>query len=233
MIRFCPKCRAFYEDEALEFCLNDGILLVEISRTDKLWEQGGRAIGETKSIIRRQMFRQSLKKILSTAITTFLVIMTVVVTITSSWIYLNPEEKVNPDSSIIAATSPTVEKSLPKTPTSKVKRAAATPDCRQAAEKIIKVEKIGELRLELEKDREKVWKALFEKHNAKIIYTELSLEPKNISVVSNDCQIVQLSVKYKWIVKIAEESPVQPLETAKFECKKENDEWQCARQNQP
>lgn len=233
MMRFCPKCRAFYDDEALEFCLNDGILLVEINRSDKLWEQGGRAIGETKSIIRRQMFRQSLKKILSTAITTVLVIMTVIVTITSSWIYLNPEEKVNPENSIIAAASPTVEKSLPQTPTPKAKKKAAVPNCQESAEKIIKAEKIGELRLELEKDRKTVREKLFEKHNAKIIYTELSLEPKNISVVSNNCQIVQLSVKYRWIVKIAETSPEQPFETANFQCKKENDDWQCARQNQP
>lgn len=232
-MRFCPKCRAFYDDEALEFCLNDGILLVEINQSDKLWEQGGKAIGETRSIIRRQMFQQSLKRILSTAITVVLVIMIVVVTITSSWIYLNPENKVNPDNTIIAAAPPTVAKPASQTPAPKLKKSATTPNCQQAAEKFIKEEKISELRLELEKDKTRVEKEMFSKYNVKITDLKLSLESKNISVISNDCQVVQLSVKYQWIVKIAEESPEQPIKTANFQCSKENGGWQCFRQNEP
>lgn len=93
MMRSCLKCRAFYDDEALKFCLNDGVPLVEISQSDELWEQGSDALRETYSIIRRQTLRQNLKKMLMTAVTTILVTMVISVITLNSWIYLNPPEE--------------------------------------------------------------------------------------------------------------------------------------------
>jgi hypothetical protein len=103
-MRICLKCRNFYADETLKFCLADGAPLAGVDSTSELWPEGTEAVRKTASRVQRAMRRQKLRRTISTTVTTVLVVMVVTVVSLNSYIYLNPEA---PQEEIAQAISPT------------------------------------------------------------------------------------------------------------------------------
>jgi hypothetical protein len=91
-MRICPKCRTFTDDELLRFCKNDGTPLVSINQTNKLWSEGPEYIRQANSIIRREIRRSQIKKIVSMLVTTVIVTCVISVITLKSWIYTHPKE---------------------------------------------------------------------------------------------------------------------------------------------
>jgi outer membrane biosynthesis protein TonB len=87
-MRICPKCRKFSDDELLRFCLKDGVPLISVNLSDKLWSEGQESIRETRRTEKREVRKQQLKKVVSTIITTVIIISIFIVITTNSWIYL-------------------------------------------------------------------------------------------------------------------------------------------------
>jgi type IV secretory pathway VirB10-like protein len=130
MMRFCPKCRTFYDDADLKFCLNDGVPLIKIGENSDLQREGTEAIRQTKHQIRRETFKKQIKKIVSIMITTILMVMIISVITINSWIYFDPQEEEivqneepiptpEPTIEVLPKPSPSVQKTVSPTPTPK------------------------------------------------------------------------------------------------------------------
>ena len=91
-MKYCPKCRDYYEDEFLRFCLKDGVPLSSVSQLTEQWNQGKEIIRQTQKRIQKEIRRQKLKRILIMLITTILVMMVVSVMALQTWIYTHPNE---------------------------------------------------------------------------------------------------------------------------------------------
>lgn len=91
MLNLCPKCRSFYSDAALRFCLKDGVPLIAASGNENLRREGEDFIRRTEQRVRRETFRKQIVKIVSIMITTILTILVISVLTINSWLYLNPE----------------------------------------------------------------------------------------------------------------------------------------------
>ncbi|MFN0140434.1 MAG: hypothetical protein ACKVQW_10170 [Pyrinomonadaceae bacterium] len=131
-MRYCPKCRSFYDDAQLRFCLRDGVPLVDVSPSDQVWNEGTSFIRETQRRVTSETRIRQLKKIVSILITTVMVIMVVSVITLNSWIYLSePESEVaenvtpspasspeaSPEPSLSISPEPTVEPTPTSSPT--------------------------------------------------------------------------------------------------------------------
>lgn len=92
-MKLCPKCRSFYDDEFLKFCLKDGTPLATVTQNNQFWKEGLNKISETRKIELSELRKQYLKRIFSVLVMTVLVIMVITVITLWSWIYLNKKPK--------------------------------------------------------------------------------------------------------------------------------------------
>lgn len=92
-MKFCPKCRSFYKDANLAFCLTDGIPLVEINQSNSLWSEGTNAIETSHKIAFKKARRQKFAKISRTLVMMILLVM--VISVVAMNIYVNFPNKVN------------------------------------------------------------------------------------------------------------------------------------------
>jgi len=88
ILKFCPKCNGFSDDEDLRFCLADGVPLVALDRTDDKWTEGDEVVRQERQRLRREVRRSTIKRALSTLVTTVLIVMVVTVVALNVWIYL-------------------------------------------------------------------------------------------------------------------------------------------------
>ncbi len=91
-MKICPKCRNFYDDPLLRFCLKDGVPLAEIANNPKLLPEGVNYLNQVKSELKRQTRKQTLKKFFKILVSTVLTIMIISVVTLQSWVYLNKPE---------------------------------------------------------------------------------------------------------------------------------------------
>jgi hypothetical protein len=122
MLKICPKCRRFYDDADLRFCLNDGVPL--IFADEKLKPEGIAKIRVEKNLLRREMRLRQIKNVVSILVTTVLTIMIISVIVINTWLYLNPEEKdtakiQNPTPTIEISPMPTIKNSISPAPQTK------------------------------------------------------------------------------------------------------------------
>jgi hypothetical protein len=92
MIRTCPKCRAYYADDLLAFCLVDGMPLVNEDPLSESWREGSRVIKEKENALRKQQRKLKWRRFLLRAMTMLITIMVVCVVIVNSFIYLKPKQ---------------------------------------------------------------------------------------------------------------------------------------------
>ncbi len=80
-MKYCPKCRSFYDDANLAFCQTDGVPLIRLNQSSELWTEGTEAIKTTREIAGKQFRIQKLKRfakiLVTTLITTLVIIETV------------------------------------------------------------------------------------------------------------------------------------------------------------
>ena len=118
-MNICPKCRAFYDDELLRFCLADGSPLVAVGRNETNWEVGESALRVVKQVAKRETAIQWIKQIVWTVVTTVIVVSVIYVVVMNTWIYLGGPDKYFPK---------TVDESTPTpTPTPVIKVESPTP----------------------------------------------------------------------------------------------------------
>lgn len=72
MIRTCPKCRAYYADEALAFCLADGWPLLSVAPDSERWQEAVRAIEEKTQSLRKHRHKLILRRVVLGGITTLI-----------------------------------------------------------------------------------------------------------------------------------------------------------------
>ena len=77
MIRTCPKCRAFYADEALAFCLADGWPLLTVAPDSESWQEAVRAIEEKTQSLRKHQHKLRLRRLVLGGMTTLILAMVV------------------------------------------------------------------------------------------------------------------------------------------------------------
>lgn len=112
-MRCCPKCKTFYDDLLLRFCLKDGVPLLEIDQSNQLWTTGKSFINEKNRLIRRETRQQQLKKILQILITICLVIMIICVITLWGWLYQNnPEDETTQNPTPTATVTPEIPKEV-------------------------------------------------------------------------------------------------------------------------
>lgn len=92
-MRRCPKCRGFYDDELLRFCLKDGVPLVAVNAEDDLWFKGSTFILESNRLAQREITRRRIQKVITMLVTTVLTIMVFYVIAMNAWIYAGNAEK--------------------------------------------------------------------------------------------------------------------------------------------
>lgn len=91
-MKFCPKCRSFYSDAELRFCIKDGVPLIAVSDGESLRREGEDFIQRTERRIERETFRKRVRKIVSIVITAILMILIISVLTINSWLFFNPEK---------------------------------------------------------------------------------------------------------------------------------------------
>jgi heme/copper-type cytochrome/quinol oxidase subunit 2 len=108
-MKYCQKCKNYFDDALLRFCLNDGAPLAEIKESDSLWSEGETFIRETHQQVLQETRKRQFRTMLKTIVMMLLVIMIMSVITLQSWIYLS-----KPETETVQKTtpSPTVE-SLP------------------------------------------------------------------------------------------------------------------------
>ena len=117
-MRFCPKCRTFYDDADLKFCPNDGVPLVAVNEKNDLWTEGLESIRETKTRISRETRKKQIKKIVTLLITAILTVMIISVITINGWLYFNPpEEEIVQNDFPSPTVSPTFEPTAKPIPT--------------------------------------------------------------------------------------------------------------------
>jgi predicted RNA-binding protein YlxR (DUF448 family) len=142
-MRFCPKCRTFTDDELLRFCKNDGIPLISIDQTNKLWSKGAEYVREANQTIRREIRRSQIKKIVSMLVTTVVVTSVISVIILNSWMYTHPNEVAEilgeKKKEIVAQSTPIVAETplvLESTPLTRLPETERTPTANKPSVKI-------------------------------------------------------------------------------------------------
>ncbi len=120
-MKYCPKCRSFYEDANLAFCLADGIPLVEMKQSDALWNEGAEAVSHSRQVFRQQMRKEKLIRISKLLVT--VLIMILVISVVAMKIYINlptkPDEKaqnISPSPTISPKIEPTIQITDEQTP---------------------------------------------------------------------------------------------------------------------
>lgn len=78
-MKYCPKCRNFYDDAGLAFCLTDGIPLIEIDKANALWTEGAKAVETSQKIVSKQVRRQKFSKIAKILVTMMLIAISIYV----------------------------------------------------------------------------------------------------------------------------------------------------------
>jgi hypothetical protein len=89
-MRFCPKCRDYYADDSLPFCLADGTPLVNIDPNSETWDEGSRVIETKEKTSREQYRKQKRRRVLISVVTVLMIIMVLCVVTINSLIYLRP-----------------------------------------------------------------------------------------------------------------------------------------------
>lgn len=114
-MRLCPKCRDYYADASLAFCLNDGTPLIDVSPRSESWSEGERVIEEKENALRKQARKIKWRRVLFSAMTMLITTLVVFVVAVNSFIYLKPEqEEVAPGAPV--STWPTVTPSPTASP---------------------------------------------------------------------------------------------------------------------
>lgn len=120
-MKYCPKCRSFYDDASLAFCLADGIPLVEINESDSLWNEGSNAIETSRKIVIKQVRRQKFAKI--SRILVMMMLIAMAITVVAMNIYVNiPTKKdeivanISPTPTIMPTVAPTSRTNTEQTP---------------------------------------------------------------------------------------------------------------------
>ncbi len=121
-MKICPKCRSFYEYNASDFCLNDGIPLVAVSKSAKIWNEGSNFLrARSKEIAKRKKI-STAKKILSYFVTTLVCSSLFFVIIANTVIYLDPNsdevatDDVPEDQSDVGEETVEIPEALTETP---------------------------------------------------------------------------------------------------------------------
>ncbi|HMS41295.1 MAG TPA: hypothetical protein PKE69_13780 [Pyrinomonadaceae bacterium] len=120
-MKFCPKCRSFYDDAGLAFCFADGIPLVEINQSNALWNDGNRAVETSRRIIQKQTRRQKITRISRILIMSVMMILVISVIAMNIYINLPPktdEKVVNilPSPTISPTVEPTAQTIIEQIP---------------------------------------------------------------------------------------------------------------------
>ena len=116
-MNICPKCKRFYDDEQLRFCLADGSPLVAVGRNETNWEVGESALRVVKQVAKRETAIQWIKQIVWTVITTVIVVSVIYVVVMNTWIYFGGPEKYFPKTVDESTPTPTELPSPTPTPT--------------------------------------------------------------------------------------------------------------------
>lgn len=144
-MKFCPKCRSFYDDESLAFCLADGVPLIKLNSSNELWEEGSKAVETSRQIIQKQTRRQKFKRISRILITTVMMILVISVIAMNIYIYTLPNEEEKVEN---IAPSPTKETPInvdvTPLPTASV---TATPTPKKTATPIVEDEEDEEIKV--------------------------------------------------------------------------------------
>ncbi len=81
-MRICPKCRAFYGDPQLAFCLADGTPLANVNPQSEKFKEGSRAVEEQAKRLSKQRRRVRWRKIVLASLTTLVMAMVVTTSFT-------------------------------------------------------------------------------------------------------------------------------------------------------
>ena len=220
-MNICPKCRAFYDDELLRFCLADGSPLVAVGGNDANWEVGESALRVVKQAVRRETVIQWIKQIVWTLITTIIVVSVIYVVVMNTWIYLGGPEKYFPKTveqstptptptptPVIEVESPTPTPTLtpiPERTASPTPTATPTPilaRCDQALEQQRLGVKIDALRAEIRKDEARIqekWSRELGDVPPQIVATPEFGSP--IVNIGEDCRSAKISLSYTWSIR--------------------------------
>jgi hypothetical protein len=116
MIRTCPKCRAYYADALLAFCLADGTPLVNVSPSSENWREGARVIEERSSALQKKTRKMKWRRAFMSAMTAVIATVVVCVVAINGLIYLRPQaEADDPVTPLTQAASP-IDPSAPIDP---------------------------------------------------------------------------------------------------------------------
>lgn len=239
-MKFCPKCRSFYDDEGLVFCQTDGIPLVKLNQSSELWREGTEAIQATREIVHKEIRLQKLKKIAKVSVT-IVITMLVITERVRNTDFDSPTgtvEKANNSSPVPivkSVESNVAPKKIKTIVNNSVNSNVNNPKCEESAVILsVKNNNFEKWNDEL-KSQENLEKEKFSKvHNdipvAEIIMT-LNFTEDNIKVVpSSDCLSATATVNYSWTVeempkyKIVEKNI--PRELLSHNCRK-NSGWKC------
>lgn len=253
-MKFCPKCRSFYDDESLAFCRTDGVPLVKLNQSNELWAEGRSAVETSRQIIQKQTRRQKLKRISRVLITTVMMIMVISVVAMNIYIYTPPKEKekvenITPSATIepsvspkpaetpivINSPSPTVSPS-PRPTISPSPTKSATPEITPTPTKTPIICSTKQEEAVIRNFNVSIWrnKILPEKSAvlAKNLKTpavradaELGLTEVSAQV-SPDCKQAAVFVKYKWTISQINHPPIPIEGNRTFSCRKEGI-WKC------
>ena len=241
-MKFCPKCRNFYDDALLVFCQRDGIPLVNINQSSELWTEGRNAIESSQKIIKKQTRIQKLQriaKILVTTLLTMMVITVVAMNITISPLPTTNEKAVNITPS--ASVEPTISStSSPKTTkTTPTPKKSETPNPKCSTEEItssIKDSYYKDWKTNILLD-EGSFKEKFITMNGiplerqKSVEVDLNFETENITVAPNpDCISAIANLTFSWTLQ-----PIDGLkfkteslpDTKSYQCNKVGNKWIC------
>jgi len=250
-MKFCPKCRSFYDDPSLAFCHSDGIPLVEIKQTDALWNEGTDAVKFSLKITQNQIRQQRIKTISRILITTVMLILVVTVIALNIYLYFPAnEEKSLKNTTLSPAASPDLEltpiifesPSPTKSPTPKKTISpsptiTATPKTPTPTPSIIPfVCSIAKEKAKIEKLNISIWlnKILPEKssvleRNLKehAVRADANLGLRGVSAqVSSDCKSATVLVKYIWTILPIGRQPFLVEDERTFSCRNDGT-WQC------
>lgn len=122
-MRICPKCRAFFGDPQLAFCLADGTPLANVAPQSDKWNEGTRVIQEQAKRIGKQRRKLRWRRLslgaLTTLVTTMLVVTSFTVETTTSppVVSLVPSPESSPTVTVTSTSLPSDSPSPSASPT--------------------------------------------------------------------------------------------------------------------
>lgn len=254
-MKFCPKCRSFYDDESLAFCLADGIPLVKLNESDELWTEGSKAVETSRIIIQKQTRRQQLRRISRILITTLIIIMVISVIAMNIYVYTpsSEDEKVEnitptstiepnntpellstpnlistPVSTITTLPAPTISRSPTKPPTPKFSPTVTnspTSCSPQNEEAIIRKFNVSIWRNKILPEKPVVLEKNLKEHAVRAD-AELGFVEQIRVKVSFDCKTATVFVPYIWTILPTARAPFSVTGNRTFSCNK-NGSWKC------